>query len=261
MMRLNLFLFIAIFLLIGSLTVAANNETSSIEKLNQISDEALQMAKSSRYEDAKRLLEYISDQFLTYTMGELSYSAEEIKIVSLAYQDAVKAMNTNVNHDEKLKQVTKFRLAVDAIQPSYRPLWIEFKEPALLLINEMKDSASKKDVDKFHETTNQFLKLYEMIYPSMKLNISSEKLHEVHTRVNFVDQFRMKILNEESSQRELTLLENDLQKIFEQVSESEADPSLWWVIFTTGSIIFVTLTYVGWRKYKGEKERKQERIR
>lgn len=262
MMRLNFFLFIAIVLFISPLAAIANNETSSIEKLNQISDEALQMTKSSRYEDAKRLLEYISDEFLTYTMGELSYTSDEIKVVSLAYQDAMEATtNTSLDHDEKINQVTKFRLAVDAIQPSYRPLWIEFKKPVLTLLRAMQDAASSKNMDKFHETTNQFLKIYEMIYPSLKLNVSPEKLYEVHTRVSFVDQYRSKVINEESHQKELTLLENDMKKIFDQVSENEADPSLWWVIFTTGSIIFITLTYVGWRKYQGDKEKRKEKIR
>ncbi|MEN2454698.1 sporulation protein YpjB, partial [Bacillus sp. JR_15] len=46
---------------------------------------------------------------------------------------------------------------------------------------------------------------------------------------------------------------------FSLVDQDEADPSLLWVILTTGSIILLTLTYVGFRKYRAEKEKKQKR--
>lgn len=42
------------------------------------------------------------------------------------------------------------------------------------------------------------------------------------------------------------------------MDEDEADPSLWWVIISTGSIIIATLSYVGWRKYNGDKEMKKD---
>ena len=45
------------------------------------------------------------------------------------------------------------------------------------------------------------------------------------------------------------------------MDEDEADPSLWWVIISTGSIIILTLSYVGWRKYQGEKEIRKPRTR
>ena len=37
--------------------------------------------------------------------------------------------------------------------------------------------------------------------------------------------------------------------------KDEADPSLIWVIISTGGMIVLTLSYVGWRKYRGEKEK------
>lgn len=45
------------------------------------------------------------------------------------------------------------------------------------------------------------------------------------------------------------------------MEDDEADPSLWWVIISTGSIIIMTLSYVGWRKYQGDKELRKNRSR
>lgn len=40
------------------------DKTAKIDKLDQLSNEALQMVKLHRYEDAKKLLEYFSEQFV-----------------------------------------------------------------------------------------------------------------------------------------------------------------------------------------------------
>ena len=66
-------------------------------------------------------------------------------------------------------------------------------------------------------------------------------------------------MTESSKLERLTLLEKDLEDVFDQVEEDDADPSLLWVILTTGSIILSTLTYVGFRKYKAEEDRRRKR--
>ena len=64
-------------------------------------------------------------------------------------------------------------------------------------------------------------------------------------------------MTDQQAQLELDALQYDLKNIFENMEEDEADPSLWWVIISTGSIIILTLSYVGWKKYKGDKEAKK----
>ena len=71
----------------------------------------------------------------------------------------------------------------------------------------------------------------------------------------------MEIIDGQDATQELFALETELQTIFDGVMEDEADPSLWWVIISTGSIIVLTLSYVGWRKYKGEREKSKNRSR
>jgi sporulation protein YpjB len=57
----------------------------------------------------------------------------------------------------------------------------------------------------------------------------------------------------------LTLLQKDLKKVFDKVERDDADPSLLWVILTTGGIIITALTYVGYRKYRAEKKKEKKR--
>lgn len=55
-MRLRWTVLFVIFFFLSSLPLYANDEAKVIDKLDQISDEILQMVRSSRYEDAERLL-------------------------------------------------------------------------------------------------------------------------------------------------------------------------------------------------------------
>ena len=117
------------------------------------------------------------------------------------------------------------------------------------------------NVKYFNEKLNSFLALYEVVYPSMKIDVSSERIQKLDTRINFVDQYRVEILTDNDARQELLVLETELQTIFDGLTEDEADPSLWWVIISTGSIIILTLSYVGWRKYRGEHEKSKNRSR
>jgi len=80
-------------------------------------------------------------------------------------------------------------------------------------------------------------------------------------RINFIDVYRSQIVSNPKSLKELDGLETDLKKLFTDMDEDQVDPSLWWVIISTGSIIIMTLSYVGWRKYKGDKDIQQDHSR
>jgi len=246
-----------IFLLILPVSVYAE-ESSPVDKLNQLSDEALQMVKLHRYEDAQKLLEYFSDQFSSITGKERSLSADELRIITLSHDEAVQATaNATMNHNEKINRVTKFRLVIDAITNRYQPLWTELESPIMSTFGQVKEAVYSGDQDQFNENFNSFLSLYDIIYPSMKINVDFEKVQQIDARISFIDQYRPQVLTESAGQQQIEALEADLQGLFDDLTEDEADPSLWWVIISTGSIIILTLSYVGWRKYKGEQEQKE----
>lgn len=243
-------------------TIHAKDESSPIDKLEQISDEALQMVKASRYEDADKLLEYFSEQFLRYTMDEHSFTMDELRIVTVAHNDAVEATkSTSMNHEERVNRVTKFRLVMDAVTSTHQPLWTEMEGQIMSVFGGMKNAAVSGNNESFQSQLNSFLALYEVIYPSIKLDLNPETVQKLDARITYIDHYRPRVLAEASSQKELEVLESDLKGIFDEMSEDDADPSLWWVIITTGSIIILTLSYVGWRKYKGHKEKEREKNR
>ena len=261
-MKSKLLIVMIICFLLLPYTVFSAEETSPIDQLNYLSDEALQLTKSHRYEDAKKILETFSDKFSTVTISDPNFTMDELRIVTIAHNEAVEATtNAAMDPDERINRVTKLRLVIDAISSTKQPLWTQMKEPMLTVFNEVKTAALNGKREVFNDRLNAFLALYEVVYPSMKIDVSSERIQKLDTRINFVDQYRVEILNDIDARQELLVLESELQTIFDGLTEDEADPSLWWVIISTGSIIILTLSYVGWRKYRGEHEKSKNRSR
>ncbi|MDQ0271063.1 sporulation protein YpjB [Cytobacillus purgationiresistens] len=237
----------------------ADKNNSSLEKLDQISDEALQMVKLHRYEDAKKLLQYFSDQFVVVTGTNNLLTMDELRVLTASHNEAVQAAaSVSMNHDERLNSVIKFRLVMDTLSSSYQPMWTEMKAPVMSVLGNVKESVQAGDRENFHANLNSFLALYDIIYPSLKIDVEPDRMQQLDARVTFIDKYRSQVLEKVESQEELESLDSDLQMIFDEVSEDEADPSLWWVIISTGSIIILTLSYVGWRKYKGDKKKEKK---
>ncbi|RSD26512.1 sporulation protein YpjB [Mesobacillus subterraneus] len=254
-MRIKFLLLFSVLLLMAPFAAFAE-PTSPVEELDNISDQALQMVKLQRYEDADRLLKHFSEEFLTITGDGRPFSMDELRIITVAHDEAVEAVaNADMGHAERMNKVTKFRLVIDAISSTHQPLWTEMEGPIMTVFSEMKTAAFEGNNDQFHSNLNSFLSLYNVIYPSLKIDINPETIQKIDARVSFIDQYRPQVLTEASGQEELETLESDLQNIFDEMTEDEADPSLWWVIISTGSVIILTLSYVGWRKYKGDREK------
>lgn len=239
---------------------AIAEEPSPLEKLDDISDEALQMVKYQRYDDAKRLLDYFSMEFDS-SGKKRPFSMDELRIISISHDEALEAVaSPSIGHAEKMNRLTKFRLVMDAIATSHQPLWTEMEDPIMTSFGTLKDAAANGNYNLFNESFNSFLSIYEVIYPSMRIDVPAEKIGQLDTRIKYIEESRETIAHA-TSQQQIAELETDLQKIFDDMREDEADPSLWWVIISTGSIIIMTLSYVGFRKYKGDKEYEKNRSR
>jgi sporulation protein YpjB len=255
------FLLFLIVIMLTPMTVSAHEHTP-IEKLDNISDEALQMIKFQRYEDGKKLLSYFSEQFTDISNKEHPFTMDELRIITVSHDEAMEAAaSLSMDYEERVQRLTKFRLVVDAIATSHQPLWTEMKNQILTAFQDAKEAASIGDSAHFHSNFNNFMALYNVIYPSMKIDVSAENIQRIDARINFIDEYRSEVVNNVKSQQELEGLEMDLKNLFENMDEDEADPSLWWVIISTGSIIILTLSYVGWRKYQGEKDSRKNRSR
>lgn len=244
-----------IFLFLGQSNHVFAMMTNS--ELNTLADEALQLVRTERYAEAEKLLKKINQQLLKHHV----LSADEKRILQSSYREATRILKDEpVLKQEAIRKIMKYRLIVDTVMTEHEPLWINMEQSVLTAFQLVKDAYYLQDNQLFLNELNRFLSIYDIIYPSIVLDISVEKVQRIDTQIQYLEQNSSQMMNQGDGIEAIEALQTDLQALFEEneTEEDEADPSLWWVIISTGGIIISTLSYVGWRKYKGEKERREK---
>ncbi|MCA1030497.1 sporulation protein YpjB [Bacillus timonensis] len=233
-------------------------ETDGWKKLDIISDQALQMTKQERYEDAKALLQYFSDEFIKVNAQYPLYKMDELRVITVTHNEAMEAVSSSsLKSVDRIQKVTQFRLVIDAIRSEHQPLWTEMENSIMTAFNQMKETIEKGDNDGYQHYLTMFMEKYSTIHPSLLVDISSTTVQKLDSHINFLDNYRDVSLKQKTRMQQLQQMELDLKEVFDKMTEDDADPSLIWVMISTGSIIILTLTYVGWRKYKGDKQKKE----
>ena len=244
-------LLLAIFIIISSslITTFANGPDKS-DSLEKLADQSLQFAKVDRRDEAEQLLQAFSDKFYEHAIDSSTYTMDEINIITIAYEEALETVkNKEKTNEEVIAEITKFRLALDAVNSDGAPLWTSLKDSIISAAGDTKVSIQKQDSIAFQEKLNHLLAIYRILYPSLKIDVTPERFQQVDSHITFIDQYRPQVFSDQS-QSDMISLEEQLYEIFEEAEKDDADPSLWWVIISTGSIIIMTLSYVGWKKYK-----------
>ncbi|MBS4176576.1 sporulation protein YpjB [Lederbergia citrea] len=232
---------------------------SAMGELDQLADEALQFTRVGRYEDAKGLLERFGVLFSKTRIADQPLTMDELRIVTAAHHDALKAItNVSLNQEDRIRRVTAFRLATDAVTSKYQPLWSDMEKPVMDAFQQVKNAALEGDADLYNLQLNEFLATYSVIQPSIKIDIPVDKVQKLDSKITYLDRYRSRV-SEQSWMKELESFEADLKSLFAEINKDDLDPSIWWVIIMTGSIIVTTLSYVSWRKYKGQKLQKKTR--
>jgi sporulation protein YpjB len=232
------------------------NHTGEWEDLNKLSDTALQLSKENRFEESLQLVEYFQREFEKTLKDDGSISAKDIRTISASQQTAAKMLQeTGITPDEKVRALIQLRLVVDAAASEHQPLWSSMEEPVMSAFSQVKGDVKMGDHQSFQQNWDEFVSLYETVYPSMMMDIDSEQLKRMDAHRSVVEDAIFTQIPVESQVNQLALMEEELQNLFNRVKEDDADPSLLWVMISTGSIIFLSLSYTGWRKYRGEKDK------
>lgn len=258
MKRIGLALLLSLAFL-WSVSVDAAGQRSDWEKLDDISDEALQLAKNERFAEAQEVLRYFSERFFALEAKERLRSADELRAVTVTHEQAVRAMSAPIPAEDKVAAVTQFRLVVDAIHSTYQPLWSEMEPAVMEALAAMEKAAERGEKEAYAAAVRQLVDRYTLIEPSVKIDVPPEVATKVDDDLEALQAAAFWQADETKRRERLSTARHDLRALFAGVKKDEADPSLIWVMISTGGMIVLTLTYVGWRKYKGEKEEKRAR--
>ncbi|MBD3110407.1 sporulation protein YpjB [Bacillus sp. AGMB 02131] len=253
MVKKILILFVAFYVFIPYANIA--DASSDLQKLDAKTDEILQMVKVQRYDLALKLLDSFSANFLDVTASENVFTNDEFRIVYSAYEELMQKMkDPDAEHNEKVNSATKLRLVVDAVHTDSQPLWTNMEEQMMGAFQDAIRAAGEHDEAMFESELDRLLEQYDLIYASLQVDFHPETVQMLDSKFYYIDQYRPQVYLNGVEQQELAVLKYEMQSLFDEMEEDEADPSLWWVIISTGSVIITTLSYVGWKKYRGSKE-------
>ncbi|MGV3488102.1 MAG: sporulation protein YpjB [Tuberibacillus sp.] len=167
-------------------------------------------------------------------------------------------LKQDVSTDELNEASVEFRLAVDALVNSGHPLWLGMRDKVLQSFDKVEKDVHAGDDRAFQVDLNQFLDVYQLVYPSMTIDIKSDVLKELDAQMNHLINNRMIILQDPASHfPHLTEIHHDLDQLFggtETTSGKFYAPGWITPSIFIGGLTILTLLYVVWRKYKGEDE-------
>lgn len=229
-------------------------ETYDWESLNKISDTALQLAKQERFSESAQLLNYFAVKFEEIPIDRESISLDHIRTITSTYKNSLNVIeDEKISTEEKVRSLTKFRLVVDAMVSEHQPLWGSLETSIMTTFSQLKSDVEEGNNQSFQHNWNHFLSLYEVIYPSIQVDLDSQRVKRMDAHISVVEDHLFQEIPETSRVKQIAIMEEELKALFERVKEDEADPSLLWVMITTGSVILLSLSYSGWKKYSAEK--------
>ncbi|MFC7370530.1 sporulation protein YpjB [Fictibacillus iocasae] len=240
----------------GTVTVNANKSADE-EKLwgemNRLAGQAWNLGKEEKFDEAVSVLKYTS-KYLSETK-DTGLTPEKQRVLQHTFDTTLFTLGSNEESNKgKLMKVTEVMMLVDALQSENQPLWKQAELTVMAPFEEMQKAAMKQEKEKFNVALNQFLQEFETIRPALVMDLSDDKLALLDGHLSFLENKRMTMFKSEEEQIRIETAAADFESVF-QAEEDESDPSIFWLIFSIGGIIFSTLSYVSWRKYNGEKEK------
>ncbi|AZB43317.1 sporulation protein YpjB [Bacillus sp. FJAT-42376] len=253
--------FTILFLLISG-TKGKAEETNRWNRLSETSFNAFQLAKQGRTDESLQMLKYFARQFNKQPAARKAVSSQTVRTISAVHGKAIETLeDQDGDQESKMRAITQFHMVVDAAFTENEPLWSSMEASVMSSFDHLKqDTKGGKQVS-FEQDWNEFRTLYDTIYPSVSVDVPPGQIRKVEAMIANVESDLSKSLPKAERISQLTEMQTEFKNIFDRVKDDEADPSLLWVIITTGGMIILTLIYAGWRKFKGEKEKQVERER
>lgn len=239
--------------------LAANaDDSEAYNKLLTAADQVYEATANQQFETAGNDLKRFSD--LWDAEGDALAGTVTDRAIAAAEEKLRKALASG---DEAacLKAAESFRLAVDAALHRNQPIWLGMKAHVLAAFHKVKSDVVKEDDRALQRDLNEFMDVYDRIYPSLVIATPSARLKAVDLEIDRLDDERMTIVQDQDRQKQaarLDKIERDLRALFQDKSVEPVIGAPWnpaerFTAFVIGGCIGATLLYVSWRKYRGER--------
>jgi sporulation protein YpjB len=237
------------------------NSLKSFAKIDHnisLIEESLSLAEEGDYVHSANLLEQFENNYMSNIKKNKDLTPKDLETISVTFQNALQSLKNEGNDpQEKIADVLGLRLLIDAQETTLQPMWKEMKNAVMTPLQNMDKAYKRGNNEAYEIQLNQFLHQFEIIYPSLVTDLSYEQVKKINSLVKFLDEYRINKEALPAFQEKLDDTQTELLFIFDQ-GNAIFPPATFWTLFTIGGIIVGTLSYVGWRKYIGERNKNKK---
>lgn len=148
----------------------------------------------------------------------------------------------------------RLRLAFDALSHRHQPLWHQYQGSIKKSLVDLQGAMRSKNEEQLHASLDRLAQNFELIQPALLMVYEPTAVNQAESQVKKIEE-SWENRGGEELQEELQQLESALDSFFLEdsaVTAEQTGPPSMAVILWAGGIIAFVLTYVGWRKYRGE---------
>ncbi|WP_158735352.1 sporulation protein YpjB [Alteribacillus sp. YIM 98480] len=240
-------------------TMAEEHADVDLKVIDEKASLMYDLVKDGKYEEAKQLHEWMAVHFPSVSFDDYAMNTNQMSELFRAFDRAGESVTkAELSEQRRIQYIFAFRLAVDAVISKENPLWEKSAERLLLSLDGIEKQVKQEDPEAARQSFQDWQLQFEMIRPAIYAGVEEKRYMPFISYVRYLDHHSGWV--ESKDAEEVRKLKSSLHDLLSETEEqSSADPSLWLVMMSIGSAIFVSLTYVGWRKYKGEKQRQHLR--
>lgn len=234
----------------------ADSKPTSIQTLTDLANKIYQAVSEQQLETGANELDNFKKTWAKISDTDESISPVAVRTIAAQEDNLDKALTMDVGEKKLNDTSVEFRLAVDALTNSKHPLWMGMKDNVLGAFIKIQQDVKAGDDQKFQVDLNQFLDVYQMIYPSITIDVQPDVIKKLDSQINHVTNNRMTIVQDQKTHiPHLKTIHEELNQLFggtEDASGFVTYPGVMTPSILIGGLIILTLLYVVWRKYRGE---------
>ncbi|QQK76032.1 hypothetical protein HUG15_11010 [Salicibibacter cibarius] len=257
-MRGWLIMLTAVIFLMG---LGAEQEEQGREEWAYIDAEAEKIVahvQSENDEEGRARVQALADELTVADYESMALDVHDMGTIIMSYERLQGALTeVSLERDERLAQALSFHYAIDAVINPENPKWKETRRDVEEQLAQLREAASEGG-SSFEHAWNDWRKTFEMIHPAATLRLSPSEREKVRSLVTFMDEHSHRLKDEQAARPFFDALEAQMTRLYEGDIE-ENDPSLITVIAIISGAILLSLSYAGWKKYRGEARRSRRK--
>jgi sporulation protein YpjB len=236
-------------------------EQQHLAELDNMAEELLQLTRKGDVEGAQQKIVQLAERFPQQSLSR-SLRIESLNAVTQSILAAKKMFAAaEVSDEQLLWHATRVRVAIDALSHVHQPMWRSYSHSYMNQLQNLMQSAVERDYRQFQTQFEENYSQYMAIKPAMSIQLEEEQMNQIaDSYERIAREMRQSTIEWQAIREALRELSTHMQSAFLGEDKSTAalligPGSPFMLIAAIASVLIVTLSYVGWKKYAAEQAR------